>query len=120
MLPTFMVSLLSKVQKSFMKFMSLWSVMRMPMVYDPKSKRASVTATFAYGFFLVCIGSLFFLHKNEAVLSATIMSALCWLMATVLYMFRGLDKAKFDLNDKSVELGSSDSLESDEKQQRSE
>ena len=33
---------------------------------------------------------------------------MCWAIATILYMFRGLDKAKIDLDDKSIELDSSE------------
>ena len=90
------------------------------MIYDPKAKRTSVTATFAYGFFILTVISLIRLHieTSENSLTPTVTTALCWLLATVLYMFRSLEKAKIDLDDKSIELDSSD--EADKTPQRSE
>jgi hypothetical protein len=38
------------------------------------------------------------------VVTATTITALVWVVATILYMIRKLNKAKIDLNDQSIEL----------------
>ena len=108
MLPKVLVSLLTSVQSKLFDMLTLLHDIKAPMIFDPKAGRPSVTTTFAYWFFLATLASLWSLHQHDNQLTATITTAMCWAIATILYMFRSLDKAKIDLDNKSIELDSSE------------
>lgn len=83
----------------------------LPGAYDADKKGPSVTLLFAYIAYItaiVTIISLSIKDINSGVIAAMIFSSL----QTVFYLFRRLTKAKFDLDDKSVEL---ENEEKDEK-----
>ena len=80
--------------------------LNLPLAADPVSGKPSVTLLLMYVANLVAIASLIYLHIKGDAFTATCMSVLYGVLCTVLYMMRKLSKAKFDLDDKSVELDS--------------
>lgn len=94
---------------------------RLPLAYDPVSKKASITILFSWVSFWLTFASLILLHKIEGILPATAMSMLFWVIATVFYLIRNIQKAKIDLDDKSIDLeGGSTSSSSSSSQSSSE
>lgn len=75
-------------------------------LHDSKTGHSSITLTFPFVSFLALLASLFVLHKSPSLemLGATSLTFFTWLVATVLYLMRRIQKFKFDLDDKSVEL----------------
>ena len=93
---------------------SLWSRwgtegIKIPFIYDPASKQPSITILFPYVLFWIACISLVLLHIFPGMTIATWTSIGFWAMATVLYMFRKLQKAKFEVGGKSITLESGDS-----------
>jgi len=76
---------------------------KFPYAYDAVKKKPSVTLMFTYVTFVLAIVATVAMMVSNINLGAP-MALLFWLVATVLYMMRSIDKAKFDLDDKSVEL----------------
>lgn len=77
--------------------------------YDPVRQRASVTLFMAYISFILAVISLITLHFKPSLIMATTMAFIFHFVCVVFYLMREINKAKFDLDDKSF------SLESDEK-----
>lgn len=94
--------------KIFSFFFTEWETkgVSMPLMYDPVADRASITVLFPYVSFWLTIVSLIFLHFFPSIWSATLGCGMLWVLSTVLYMIRKLSKAKFDLNDKTIEFDS--------------
>jgi hypothetical protein len=83
----------------------------LPVAHD--AGKPSVTLFFMYLSNLLAVVSLALLHVKGDAFTATTTTAIYAVVQTVLYMFRRLQKAKFDLDDKSVELeGEEDDEES--------
>lgn len=81
----------------------------MPFIHDARTGKASVTLLFAYITFTLAIISTIALHFNIGLTVATFTSILFWVIAVIFYRLRNLDKAKIDLDDRSIELeGSGD------------
>jgi hypothetical protein len=79
-----------------------------PMIRSDKSGGPSVTLTFAYVTFIIAVVSVIYNHLVDGLLTATITSIIFWALAVVLYRLGKLDKAKFDLENKTLELDSED------------
>lgn len=75
-----------------------------PYAFDAERKVPSATLFFAYISFYIAAISVILLHFNEKLLTATIMTFIFTGMMIVFYMIRKLNKAKIDLDDKSIEL----------------
>ena len=90
------------------KLWKKWSEegLRWPYLHDPVSKKPSVTLLFPYITFVMTMISVILLHLNPAMIMATTMSMVFWLISTVVYLLRKLSKAKFDLDSRSFELES--------------
>ena len=83
--------------------------LHLPLQFDPTKEQPSVTLFFAYVTFLIAVISVILLHFDVGSVTTTSISIIFWVLALVLYRIRHLDKAKFDLDDKSFELsGDSD------------
>jgi predicted glycosyltransferase involved in capsule biosynthesis len=80
----------------------------LPLAYD-HAKPASARLFFAHVSFYIASTSVIALHFSSSLLSASITAILFFLLCTVLYMLKDLTKAKFDLDDRSVDLESSSS-----------
>lgn len=93
--------------KAFFKFGSEKGLY-FPYAFDAERKSPSATLFFAYISFYIASISLIFLHFNEKLLTATIMSFVFTGMMIIFYMIRKLNKAKIDLDDKSIELDGSE------------
>ncbi len=90
----------------------------LPFVHDPQRNEPSVTLMFFYLTFIlsmifVSASSIILLIKNEPI-NATLMPTLLMLLGFVFYRLRNLDKIKIDLDDKEIELSSTD----DEKEEK--
>ncbi len=94
--------------KLFKVFFDEWETkgVSVPLMYDPVTDAASLTALFPYVSFWLTIASLIGLHFFEGIWQASVGCGMLWLLSTVLYMIRKLSKAKFDLNDRSIEFES--------------
>lgn len=67
-------------------------------------KPPSATLFFMYLSNTLAIASLIYLHVNIGGLTATVTTCIYSVIWTVLYLMRALQKAKFDLENKSFEL----------------
>lgn len=85
-----------------------WSTVgiRLPFLFDPVSNKPSITLLFTYVTFLLSIISIIVLHLKPDLVVATASTLIFWVLAVVFYLLRNLQKAKFDLDDKSIELES--------------
>ena len=72
--------------------------------YDAAEKKASSTLFYAYITFYLAVASVIALHFSDKLLTASIAALVFWATAVVFYMIRKLNKAKVDLDDKSIEL----------------
>lgn len=75
-----------------------------PLARDPALNKPSVTLLLMYVANVLAIISLIILHFKAEATVATSATCIYAVICTVLYMFRQLTKAKFDLDDKSIEL----------------
>ncbi len=87
----------------------------LPFAHDPTTGEPSVTLMFYYISFVVdvtAIGitSIIMILKGDY-LTATIMPTMLLVTGFVFYRLRHLDKVKFDLDDKQIELSSGDDEE---------
>lgn len=82
-----------------------------PMAHDSASGKPSITLLLMYVANALAILSLIYLHIRGEAFPATCMAMLYGVICTVLYMIRKLNKAKFDLDDKSIELEGGDDAE---------
>ena len=80
----------------------------LPFIYDPTNNKPSITLFFPYASFTVALASVIALHFKPALFIATSVSITFWVLSTILYMIRKINKAKFDLDDKSIELDAGD------------
>lgn len=87
---------------------------RVPFVMSGTQKKPSITLTFAYLTFAIACASITALHFSASLAIATWTSIGFWVIATVLYMMRSISKAKFDLDDKSIDLESGEKPEQDD------
>lgn len=78
------------------------------MAYDGRVKGPSVTLLWMYVANILAAGSVIFLHFKGEPNTATFTACIYATVQTVLYMFRALQKAKFDLDDKEIELEGED------------
>ncbi len=83
-----------------------WSTIgiKVPFVSDPLRKEPSVTLLFSVVTFILTIISLIALHIQLNLVIATLTTIMTWIIATVFYLIRDIQKAKVDLDDRSIEL----------------
>lgn len=77
---------------------------RLPYLYDPTTELPSITLGMLYITSLIMFTSLIALHFQDNLLTSTLTTVMVWLLAYVMYRLRKLDKVKFDLDDKTIEL----------------
>lgn len=88
--------------------------LKVPFAFDAKTKEPSFVLLCAYTTFLLTLVSVIALHFNLSLTIATITSMTFWVIAMIFYRIGNLSKAKFDLDDKSVDLeGESDNEKKD-------
>lgn len=81
--------------------------MHLPMAYDASSGGPSVTLLIFYVAMIMTVGSLTAFHfLPEKLLQPSLLTLLFLGLSFVFYRMRNLDKVKFDLDDKSIELDS--------------
>lgn len=85
--------------------------LKLPMAYDHRVKGPSINLLILYTATILAVTSIVSLHKNNHV-EATIATLTFWAVANVFYAIRKLTSAKFDLDDKSIELSNEDKDES--------
>lgn len=78
--------------------------MRLPFIYDAPSEKPSLTVMFPYVTFIIASASVVALHFYSSLIIATTTAIFFWLIATVLYMLRKLQKASFDLKEQTFSL----------------
>jgi hypothetical protein len=78
----------------------------LPLMRDPLTSRASLTAMYSYVSFWLAFASVISFIKNQISLSAVSAAIVFWVLATVFHKFRRIDYIKVDIDDKSLELGS--------------
>ena len=79
---------------------------RLPFLHDPVTKKPSITLLFPYITFVLSLVSVILLHFWPSIIIATITSIMFWVLSVIFYQLRKLQKAKFDVDDKSFELDS--------------
>ena len=84
---------------------------KMPLVWDEAEKKASFRLSAAYFSFLLACLSLVALHFFDSLLAASWTTIAFYAIATTFYMLKKLNKAKIDLDDKSLEFDASDTEE---------
>lgn len=103
--------MLEKIKSYFRKWFS--SGIMLPMIYDPLSGKPSITLTCVYITFFTAI-KCFYEYKNNPVTPLpTIISICFWALSMIFYLIRKIAKAKFDLDDKSLEIESEEDSEGD-------
>lgn len=80
----------------------------LPMAYDGATGKPSVTLFFSYVSFLINIVAIVYLFCKPDNVSPAIASLMLFVICVVLYRIRNLDKVKFDLQNKSIELDGED------------
>ena len=86
--------------------------LKWPYLHDPVSGKPSITLLFPYITFVIAVASVVMLHWHPSLILATYTSIFFWAISTVFYMLRKLSQAKFNLDDRSIELDAgSDSSE---------
>jgi hypothetical protein len=85
--------------------------MHMPVMFDASTGKASATLFFMYIANTLALCSLIWLHFRGDPFVATITTAIYSIVWTVLYMMRRIQKAKFDLDDRSIDLEADDEEE---------
>ena len=102
--------------KKFFEFASKEGLY-LPMAYDGSRNKPSVTLlAFYIGLILSTLSIVAFHFMPETLLQPTIATLMFLAMGFVFYRMRNLDKIKFDLDDKSIELdggGENDETRSD-------
>ena len=109
---------MSKLKELFVR----WSTkgMKLPFVYDPESKAPSVTLSFAYITFFLTVISVAVLHFRADPMVASGGALIFWVLATVFYRLRKLDKVKIDLDDQEIELDSEEQKNNNSKEGKEE
>lgn len=105
--------MLKTLKKKILSKYEEWATkgMKLPFVHDATSNKPSVTLFFPYASFGVALCSVIALHFKQDLFVPTCVSILFWVISTVLYMIRKLNKAKFDLTAKSIEIDGGDASE---------
>ena len=78
--------------------------LKLPFAFDKAKNRPSVTLLFMYLSNVLALGSLVVLLIFGDRFVATTATCIYAVMQTVLYMFRSLQTAKFDLRNQSFEI----------------
>lgn len=77
----------------------------LPLAYDASNNKPSITLLIFYVAMLMTVGSLTAFHfAPEKLLQPALLTLLFLGLSFVFYRMRNLDKVKFDLDDKSIEL----------------
>lgn len=99
------------IKKFLITVFDEWEIkgLSIPLMHDPVSDKASITVLFPYVSFWLTVLSLIAMHFDPSIWSATLGCGFLWLLSTVLYMIRKLNKAKLDFDDKSIELEADES-----------
>lgn len=100
------MGLWQNIKEAFVK--SSTEGMHMPVMFDASTGKASATLFFMYIANLLALCSIIWLHFNGEAFTATCMAAIYSIVWTVLYMMRRIQKAKFDLDDRSIDLEGED------------
>jgi hypothetical protein len=96
--------MLEKIKK-FFEFSSKEGLY-LPMAHDAIRGKPSVTLLVFYvGLILSTISLIAFHFRPETLLQPTLATLVFLSMGFVFYRMRSLDRIKFDLDDKSIELG---------------
>lgn len=86
--------------------------MYLPMAYDASSEKPSVTLlSFYVGLVLSTLSIIAYHFLPDKLMGPTLTTMLFLGMAFVFYRMRNLDKVKFDLDDRSIELDASEDKE---------
>lgn len=90
------------------KLWKKWSEegLRLPFLYDPVSKKPSVTILFPYAAFVLVVISIILLHIWSKLIIATITTFIFWASSVVFYLIRKINKAKFGVKEGKFELES--------------
>jgi hypothetical protein len=72
--------------------------------FDSTTKLPSITLFFSYITFWIAVAGSISVYFNSNLLFASINSTIFWMLAFVMYRIRSLDRVKFDLDDRSLEL----------------
>lgn len=88
-----------------------WCVrgINLPFAHDATTGKSSVTLLMVYISFVLATVSLILLHIWPQVILGATYSIIFWVLAVIFYQIRRLQKAKFDIDDKSFELEGVDS-----------
>lgn len=79
--------------------------MHLPMAYDADKEGPSITLLIFYVAMLMTVGSLTAFHfLPDKLLQPSLLTLLFLGLSFVFYRMRNLDKVKFDLDDRSIEL----------------
>ena len=79
--------------------------MNLPLAYDASSGKPSITLLIFYVAMVMTVGSLTAFHfLPDKLLQPSLLTLLFLGLSFVFYRMRNLDKVKFDLDDKSIEL----------------
>jgi hypothetical protein len=81
---------------------------RWPFLHDPTTGKPSITLFFPYATFALAFFSAIALHFKSSLMVATWTCIGFWVIATVLYMMRKITRAKFDLDDKEIDIDAVD------------
>jgi len=77
---------------------------RLPLLYDSAVKKPSLTGLFAYIAFILASASVIAYHFQASLFLPCVVTILFWLLAVILYMIRHLNKAKIDLEHRTLDL----------------
>ena len=87
--------------------------MPLPLAYDAGTKGPSITLLIFYIAMVMTVGSLTAFHfLPDKLLQPCLLTLLFLSLSFVFYRMRNLDKVKFDLDDKSIELENNDKEDS--------
>lgn len=75
-----------------------------PFVNDPTTGKPSITLLFPFMSGMMLTASLIALHFDTKFLIGTLVSFLFWATSMIFYMIRQLNKAKINLEQKSIDL----------------
>jgi len=98
------------------KILDLWKKwseegVRLPYAYDPTTAKPSITLLQFYVSWLLMFCSLIALHVKPSLWPASAGCMVWWAMSVIFYRLRRLDKAKINLDEKSIELESTEKEE---------
>ncbi len=97
--------IISKIQEWLKK--SAERGMNLPLAYDASQDGPSITLLIFYVAMIMTVGSLTAFHfLPDKLLQPSLLTLLFLALSFVFYRMRNLDKVKFDLDDRSIELDS--------------